>query len=292
MEDGIIIVDNLASRAKQVFDGLDVSENTKKEYKSRIGLFISFFQGKTFTPNTYLEFKQYLAARSEFTVSTKNKYLAVCKIFLKELNRFGVIQSDITQNIKSFAQSKKHKKEGLNADEVQKFSTRIDEMPKTFKRSRLKVFFYLLAFQGFRQIEIIRLNVEDIDFQRGVAFIQGKGKDDKEIVYLHPESVKALKIYVKTVNIKSGAIFKSFGNRQSERISTRTIKREIGSIFSELAIEKTVHGFRHYFITTLLGKMDVRDVRKFSRHTNLDMLIVYDDELDMKEKAKESFTYF
>ena len=140
MDDAIVLVDNLDSRARQVFDSLDVSENTKKEYKSRIGLFLIFIKGKQFTPNTYLEYKQYLATRSEFSVSTKNKYLAVSKIFLKELNRFGLLQSEITQNIKSFAQSKKHKKEGLNADEVIKeYGNRVDELIKLAEENKKQI---------------------------------------------------------------------------------------------------------------------------------------------------------
>lgn len=126
----------------------------------------------------------------------------------------------------------------------------------------------------------------------GVAFVQGKGQDDKEIVYLHPLTLKAIKDHIQYNRIGSGALFRSIGNRGSERLSTRMLRYEIKSLLHHLEIEKTVHGFRHYFITRLLQNMDVRDVRKFSRHSNLEMLVVYDDEIDLKEKSGKVFECF
>ena len=97
---------------------------------------------------------------------------------------------------------------------------------------------------------------------------------------------------MKTNKIGSGALFKSMGNRKSERISTMTIKRQLGVLCKEIGVEKGVHGFRHFFITALLKKLDVRDVRKFSRHSSMEMLIVYDDEIDIKKKTVDVFQVF
>lgn len=87
----------------------------------------------------------------------KNKYLASARVFLKELARNGVIPVDITLNIKSFKQSKKHKKEGLSEGEIAKLSERIRDLPDTPKNARLKALFRLFALQGLRQIEAVRL---------------------------------------------------------------------------------------------------------------------------------------
>lgn len=53
-----------------------------------------------------------------------------------------------------------------------------------------------------------------------------------------------------------------------------------------------MHGFRHYFVTHLLKSFDVGTVRKFSRHKSLDMLIVYDDEVNLAEKKDKIFACF
>ncbi len=52
----------------------------------------------------------------------------------------------------------------------------------------------------------------------------------------------------------------------------------------EWGIDKTVHGFRHYFITRLIKayKGDLIEVSHYSRHRSLEMLTVYNDRLQME----------
>jgi len=279
--------DELKKKAEIFFDYLDVSHRTIQEYKYRIGLFIDFIGNNGFNRNSFLEFKRYLAGREDFSVATKNKYLATSRIFLKELYRLGIVPVEITVNIKSFNQSNKHKREGLNHSEIELLVNRIHDLPNDERNTRLKAIFCLLVFQGLRQIEITRIDVKDLDFVARKVYIQGKGRDDKEAIYLLPQTARTLKTYMQVNKIASGVLFKSLGNRKGARISTMTIKREIKALFEESNIDKTVHGLRHYYITTLLEKFDVRDVRKFSRHKSLEMLIVYDDEIDISHKANE-----
>lgn len=279
--------ESLLENASNIFDCIDVSEQTRIDYKYRIGMFIDFIAVSGFTHNSYLEYKRQLATRTDYTVATKNKYLATAKVFLRELNRTGLLPADITQNTKLFKQIKKHKKDGLNSKDVVKIAEYIRELPATKHSTRLKALFALLALQGLRQIEIVRLDKSHIDFVTGVAHVTSKGSDDTELVHLSPVTQKALQAHIKHNKVGSGALFRSIGNRQSERLSTMTIKREFQELFDTLDIHKTVHGFRHFYITQLLSQLDVRDARKFSRHKSLEMLIVYDDEIDVKQKADD-----
>lgn len=280
------------TNARLIFESLDVSENTRKEYCTRITLFMDFVRENGFDRNSYLNFKRYLEARSEYTVATKNKYLATARVFLRELNRLGYLPVDITQNIRLFLQSKKHKKEGLTEREMKRIVAQIQKLPDSERSFRLRALFCLLALQGLRQIEIVRLDAKDVDLANGVAHIRLKGADDTEPVLLAPETISTLRKHMRVNKVGSGAVFRSLGNRKSERISTMTIKREFGRLFSSVGVEKTVHGFRHFYITKLLQNFDVRDVRKFSRHRSLEMLIVYDDELDIASKSEEVFSCF
>ena len=287
-----LTLENLKEKAKQIFSLLDITSATRQDYTYRIGLFLKFIKEKGFSRDSFLEFKRYLAEREDLTVATKNKYLASARVFLKELARNGAIPVDITLNVKSFKQGKKHKKEGLTENEINKLAERIKNLPNTPKNARLKALFCLFALQGLRQVEVTRLNVEDLDLVSGIAYIQGKGRDDKEMIYLSPQTIKALKNYIGVCRIGSGALFKSLGNRKNGRLNSITIKREFKALFSGLGINKTVHGFRHYFITHLLKSFDVSTVRKFSRHKSLDMLIVYDDEVNLLEKKDKVFSCF
>ena len=90
MKSEIININEIKQRANQIFNNLDCSENTRKDYSARIGFFILYAQENGLDRNTYLSFKRHLESRTDYTVSTKNKYLATARVFLKELNRLGL----------------------------------------------------------------------------------------------------------------------------------------------------------------------------------------------------------
>lgn len=290
-----LTIEDTRDKASKVFDLLDVSEATRKDYKYRIGLFLDFTGERGFNRNSFLEFKRSLAERTDLAVATKNKYLATAKIFLKEANRQGFLPADITQNIKTFSQSKKHKRDGLNDEEMSKLTTAIKELPETPTNARLKAILSLLVFQGLRQVEIIRLDVRDIDFISKTAFIQGKGRDDKEPIYLHPETTKAIQGYLKGNRIADGALFVSqSNNNKNQRLTTRAIRDIVKKTLNDLGIEKTTHGFRHYFTTTLIKtyKGDLLEVAQYTRHKSLEMLQVYNDNINRKADLPRYYQAF
>lgn len=81
----------------------------------------------------------------------------------------------------------------------------------------------------------------------------GKGRDDKEPIFLHPQTVKALREYLRRSKVKHGALFTSlWGQAKGKRLTTRGLRQIVSDVLYEIGIEKTVHGFRHYFTTTLV----------------------------------------
>jgi len=290
-----LTISNPQAKAEKVFDLLDVSEATRQDYKYRIGLFLDFTSERGFNRNSFLDFKRALAERTDFAVSTKNKYLATAKIFLKEANRQGALPADITQNIKTFSQNKKHKRDGLNDEEIKTLTNAMQALPETPTNARLKAILSLLVFQGLRQVEVIRLDVRDIDFISKTAFIQGKGQDDKEPINLHPEAIKAIQGYLKGNRIADGALFTSQSNNsKNKRLTTRAIRDIVKETLNALGIEKTTHGFRHYFTSTLIktNKGDLREVAQNTRHKSLEMLQVYNDNINRKADLPRFYRAF
>jgi len=278
-------VNEAEAAATAAFNNLDITENTRADYKARIGLFIEFMRQRgNLDHNAFLEFKRYLAGRNDWAVATKNKYLITAKVFLRELSRRGAIP-DITQNIKTFSNGKKHKRPGLNDEEIQRLTASIKAQAETPEAVRIKALMALLIFQGLRQIEIRRLDVTDIDFINHLVFIQGKGRDDKEPVNLHPETETALKDYLRISKKADGPLFTSDSNNsQGKRISARGLRFIIKRVLKELDIKKTAHGFRHYFTTKLIQryKGDLLEVARYTRHSSLEMLQVYNDNIQRK----------
>jgi len=281
--------------AYAVFDSLDIAEATRLDYRARLLPFISFIENNQFNFNTFLEYKRYLRSRTDISVSTKGKLLTVARIFLKELSRQGLLPADITQNIKSFSQSRKHKKDGLSDAEVARLGKYLRSLPKTPENARLKAIISLLALQGLRQIEVVRLNVSDLHLARSVAYVQGKGRDDKEAVSLHPETVRLLRVYLASNKVADGALFTSNSNNSlRQRLTTRSVQRLVCEVFQKLGIAKSVHGLRHYFATKLIRTYegDLLQVARYTRHSSISTLQVYFDDVQAEADLPRYYQTF
>lgn len=286
---------DLANLATALFGDLDISPSTRYDYEQRTPIFLDFISRSGLTRNSYLEFKRYLAGRVDYSVATKAKYLSVAKVVLKELNRQGYLPTDITSTIKGFKQSKKHKRDGINDDEMSRLMQAVRQLPVNPSSDRMKAILSLLTLQGIRQIEIVRLSVSDIDLVANTALMLGKGRDDKEIIDLHPETSKSLAQYMKSNGIKSGALFVSQSNNsRNQRLSTRSVRELVTRLLIDLAITKTVHGFRHYFTTKLIEayKGDLLEVTHYTRHKSLEMLQVYNDAIRRKADLPRYYDTF
>lgn len=291
----LVQADRLSQLQQCVFDTLDVSDATRKDYSTRIKHFIGFLGNRELNCMTFLEYKRFLGQIDTYSISTKNKYLISAKVFLDSLYRMGVIPVRITDNIRSFSQSRLHKKDGLNDTDILKIQNYCTTLPPTAKNIRLKAILSLLIFQGLRQIEISRLNVNDLDLKNKSAYILGKGRDDKERIHLHPYTIKALKDYLQAHRFRDGALFRSNSNfSNGSRLTTKSIREEVKKLLDILHIDGSTHGFRHYYITKLIRsyKGELLMVSKYSRHRSIQMLEVYNDEVIREEDLPRYYEVF
>ncbi len=206
------------------------------------------------------------------------------------MHRLDYLATDITVNIKNFKQNKKHKRVGLNDDEINLLVDKLVESDDY----RLKAILALLTLQGLRQIEIVRLNVNDIDFEQQTLMVTGKGNDDAEMVDMHPNTSDALRKYLLHTKKKSGALFTSTSNNSNnQRLSTNSIWQIVKKFLILNNVNKVVHGFRHYFTTKLIEELsDLLVVQEFTRHKSLEMLQIYNDRLRKKEELPKYYRSF
>jgi integrase len=288
-------MNNAMEVAEGLFRTMDITDNTREDYIRRIPIFLEYVKSNGLNINTYLEFKRYLGNLPYYSISTKNKYLTTARIFLKELNRIGKLPQDITQNIKCFKQTQKHKRDGITQEEIDRIMEAVASMQTSKDSIRLKAILSLLALQGLRQVEVVRLDVKDIDLVGKTAMVLGKGRDDKELINLHPETVKAIKEYLELWRVRDGALFISnSGNSKNSRLTTRSIRRVVKDLLDSLGIDKSTHGFRHYFTTTLIKtyKGDLTQVSRYTRHKSLEMLQVYNDRIITQEDLPRYYQAF
>lgn len=291
----IVKYDDVLQLKNSIFDCIDVTENTRKEYLTRIKHFIHFVKLHGINFNTYLEYKRYLSTIDTLSISTKNKYLISAKIFIDGLNSLQRLPFQINTKVRGFKQSKLHKKDGLCDEDISKIVEYCSSLESTIQNLRLKSILSLLIFQGLRQVEITRLNVSDINLKDKTAFIIGKGQDDKELIHLHPSTIKALKTYLQKYRVRDGALFRSESNFSSgSRLTTKSIREIIKKVLNELDIDGSTHGFRHFFITKLIKsyKGELLTVSKYSRHRSIQMLEVYNDEIIREQDLPRFYNIF
>lgn len=286
----IIVIERPAKYSECIFDTLDIRPSTKSEYQKRIMKFFRFMETQTITRDLLLDYKRHLREDATLGIASKNKYLTTARIALREMYRQGLLPLDLSVGVSSFQQSTKHKVNGLTEEEVARICDYLRNQDQSFKNARLRALVSLLLFQGLRQIEICRLDFNDMDLVNGTIKVLGKGRDDKEYINLHKQTIKALRSYQKASHAKYGTAFYSLnGKNKGQRLTTRGLRQIIQGLFNKLGIEKTVHGSRHFFTTGLIKhyKSDLTTVARFTRHNSLEMLTVYNDEIASKNDAEE-----
>lgn len=278
-----------------IFDTMDITEATKQDYLARLPRFIRFVERNGIDRDLLLSYKQALRDDVTLGVSAKNKYLVASRLTLRELYRQGKLAVDLSVGVKSFAQSNKHKVVGLNKQEVEKICKHLQGLDDSLRSNRLRAIVSLLLFQGLRQIEIVRLDVKDIDLVNNRIYIVGKGKIDSEPINTHPATHKALTSYLRQSQVKHGPLLTHLNRQTSgERLSTGGLRLIFQNLLKELGISRTVHGSRHYFTTELIKhfKSDLTTVARFTRHSSLEMLQVYNDEILDEARHKELTVVF
>ena len=292
METGLVTtvdVHELSRRLEGVIIGMDVTPETRRKYSARVPHLTTFIADQIATgipPHDWLaNYKRVLLAQHSAT--TAAAYFAAARAIVKRLHTLGVMPTDITSGVKGIQTARGHKRAGVNAKEVERLKGVLVQAD-----TRTRAICALLLLQGLRQIEVSRLDVSDFDAANNTLLVQGKGCDDKVIVHLNPATTAALTAYLESAGHTDGALFRSVDRAsKGARLTTRSIRRLVKSVFAVADVNKCVHGLRHYFVTTLLDALqgDIIRVQQWTRHKTLDMLVVYNDECNALRTAPVIF---
>jgi integrase/recombinase XerC len=272
---------------RRAFEGIGVSETTRVQYERSVIPFIKWVGKRPLHQNILLDWKRHLQSKTDIGTGTKNKYLTVSRVFLRELNRTGILPH-LNQEIKTFRVTKVHKRLPLTDDDVRNVLSYLDGDSVD---SRTRVIVGLMYYQGLRRIEVSRLSVDDFNRGDQTLLVWGKGRDDKELVDLHPRMVTILVNYLKEQNLKSGSpLFPSVRRRQVGSLSSNMIWRLVTAVHKELGIHKNLHSYRKVFTSKLIDSgLNLLEVRQYTRHRDVTQLQVYYDRID---KNRTLTTYY
>ncbi len=147
---------------------------------------------------------------------------------------------------------------------------------------------------GLRRAELCNLDRADVEAGPGgtplagsgrpaAIWIRGKGRTEKERMTLPDQTAAALVEWIEARGNEPGPLFHRLDGRPLDpdvRLSGESVRRIVRRLGKAAGLPRDVrpHGLRHSAATSALDAgRDLRDVRRFTRHRSLEMVLRYDD---------------
>ncbi len=271
------------------------SPHTKRMYRSNIYGFFQFL-AEDLTADTLALFllldshqafelvSQYhglLIARN-LAPATINQKLAAIKSLVNYANQAGKCHYTLN-NIKVERLIQYRDTKGISKEQFKLMLGAVDT--NTIKGIRDRSILLLMWGNALRRSEIVNCDVKDFSATAGELVITAKGKiGQPEIISLGKSAIAAIdnwlvkrKDYILTDPLFCAVHKGYWGNR----LHTHSIYKLVQKYAKAAGIDKVMspHRIRHSSITEALNLTngDVRKVQKLSRHSNLNTLMIYDD---------------
>lgn len=209
--------------------------------------------------------------------STVNRRLAALRSFVKVARLFGLV--DFSLDVEGVKSQSYRDTKGPGRSGVRRL---LDELASRTgqKASRDRALVRLLYDLGLRRGEAVSLDLEDVDLQAGTVSILGKGRTERETLTLPAPTKAALDAWVSVRGAEAGPLFVNFDRAaKGSRLTGRSVARVLASLGDAVGLRVRPHGLRHAAVTEALDATggNVRAVQRFSRHRDLRVLTMYDD---------------
>ena len=268
---------NLRSFFDYLYIEKGLSQNTVQAYETDI---LSFLNWLTKTPNiNYLNLKEdninkYIAYlfKSKLKSSSVNRKISSLKsLYLYLIKKNILKKSPISEVITP--KKEKYLPSSMSEEEVDRLLKSPDPSNKTEKRDKAMI--EMLYATGMRISELVNLKLTDVDMQRCVAKVFGKGKKERLIPF-GEAALEALTDYISDRDKSaSKEIFLSNRGKKLSRVAFwQRIK--IYLIRENLKNSISPHTLRHAFATHLLNRgADLRSVQLLLGHSDLSTTQIY-----------------
>jgi len=151
----------------------------------------------------------------------------------------------------------------------------------------------MLFSTGLRVSELVKLNRDQIDFERRELGIIGKGNRAR-VVFLSDDAVEWIRKYLDSREDYFKPLFIRYAGRgiagkdgEKMRLTTRSVQRLVARYAKTamLQVKTTPHTLRHSFATDLLsGGADIRSVQEMLGHKSITTTQVYTHVTDKRLK--------
>lgn len=235
-----------------------------------------------------LGFRAWMAA-AHLSAASINRHLATLRSVSKLGRMLGVVNGAWVIEVPGVRAERRRDVRGPSVEDVRRMleATSGDTEGET-RDAAIVLTFYCL---GLRVSELVGLNLEETDLDRGTTWIRGKGRREKELVPLPALVVTALRRYLRFRGPSPGPLFQTRGERgrrRDGRLETRSVLRIVRTLGQRIGRHVWCHALRHSSITQAaeLGTragLGLHQIRAHSRHRSIAMLLVYVDEHDRQQ---------
>ena len=267
-----LTVKNKACSVREYLSYLDERQMSHRDVKVKDA---QAYQGYLLSGNN----KKY----ERITIRTR---ISDCCVLYEYLRRTGEVLSNPFAEIKNILYEKKIPDNILKEDEMHKFLLSLCDFEtmtdycRMRMRYRTHVIAELLYSTGLRIREAAALKREDIDFEKGIIYVeQGKG-DLKREVMLNEYAGQILRIYIEEV--RDFLLDRKTRDRQlifgcSADVLGRTLNKELLLMSKKLGLKKQrSHSFRHALGFHLLRSgCDIRHIQAILGHRLIKNTEVY-----------------
>ena len=268
---------NLRSFLDYLYIEKGLSQNTVKAYEVDLLAFMSWI-----TDHTNLDIKnikedninKYISYlfKTKLKSSSVNRKISSIKSFYLFLIKKSIVATSPISEVISPKQEK-YLPSSMSEDEVDKLLNSPDSNIKIEKRDKAMI--EMLYATGMRISELVNLKITDVDMQRCVVKVLGKGSKERLIPF-GEEAYEALNDYLSDRDESSSK--EVFLSNRKTKISRVAFWHRIKLYLVRENLKQTIspHTLRHAFATHLLNRgADLRSVQLLLGHSDLSTTQIY-----------------
>lgn len=261
-----------------------VAERTRREYGTDVAQFADWATGLHLDPVevTTRVLRRYAATLGErgFAPTSTARKLAALRAFYRSMREHGHVE----QNPADLVQSPKKAQKLPRVLKPEELAQLLDRIPaSTPLELRDRALFELAYACGLRAEEIVRLDVEAVEFDSEQLRVEGKGRKTR-IVPAGEAALRAVSRYLergRAVLVDDQDMRALFVSKSGRRLSTSDVRRRLRVWARQAAGVSTAggvspHALRHSFATHLLdGGADLRSIQELLGHASISTTQVY-----------------
>jgi len=282
------------------YRGLQASPHTIARQRSALKVFIEFLDEhhRVLTPDTLLlehihSFQSHLSQRltksgMPLKPATINSIIKAVRPYLEMLHEQGYLRRVLSKHLKYIREPKLLPTSVLTHAQVRKLMRKINTNTSVGICDRAAI--ELLYSSGIRIGELEDLRLQDIDLERGVARVIGKGRKER-YVPIGKTALKWLASYIRGVRpfmLQGNSTDAVFVNAHGNPLSQHTLRDRVRAYGRQLGLDIpiTPHTFRRSCTSEMIkSNANLYHVKQLLGHESFETLNHY-AKLDIKDLQK------